>query len=211
MKKSALFSILLILLLSACGAPKPAWGEGEFTIEANSRTMLVNVTGEGPIAVIMANTMTGSIYSWSPLVQVLDPERYTLVNFAYEKNDMISTRRDVSELAAYLEGAGYEKIVCAGGSMGAQACGAIAKDPSTVGLVLLAGAEGASYDEVTIPKLFIGAEGDFKREMELQYEYAAAPKAIQIFPGSAHATELFATDSGDELVQLIADFLAEIP
>ncbi len=176
MKRSFFLSItLFILMLAACGSPKPAWGEGEFTIETSSRTMLVNVTGDGPIAVIMANTMTASLYSWSPLVEAADPERYTMVNFAYEKNDMSSTRRDVNELAAYLQTVGFAKIACLGGSMGAQACGAIAKDPTTVGLVLLAGAEGAKYEEVTIPKLFVAAEGDFKNEMELQHQYAAEP------------------------------------
>jgi hypothetical protein len=212
MKKRSLFTTMfLALVLAACQGSKPAWGEGEFAIEIPSRTMLVEVHGHGPIAVIMANTMTGSLYSWSPLVKAADPERYTMVNFAYTKNDLSSTRRDVSELSAYLVDVGYEKIVCAGGSMGAYACGTVANEPTTVGLVLLAGQEGAAYDKVTIPKLFIAAVGDFKGEMELQHQYAAEPKAIKIFPGAAHATELFATASGEELVNLTLDFLAAIP
>ncbi len=213
MKKQLLFHSVFLVFVLAVGACKggPAWGEGEFPIEIPSRTMLVEVHGHGPIAVIMANTMTGSLDSWSPLVEAADPERYTMVNFAYAKNDLSSTRRDVSELAAYLQSVGYEKIVCAGGSMGAYACGVIAGEPSTAGLVLLAGQEGADYEKVTIPKLFIAAEEDFKGEMELQHQYAAEPKAIKIFPGAAHATELFATASGEELVNLIMDFLAEIP
>jgi len=212
MKKQSLFpAIVLVLILAACQNAKPAWGEGEFAIEIPSRTMLVEVHGHGPIAVIMANTMTGSLHAWSPLVQAADPERYTMVNFAYTKNDLSSTRRDVSELSAHLVSVGYEKIVCAGGSMGAYACGTVAKEPTTVGLVLLAGQEGADYAEVTVPKLFIAAEGDFKGEMELQHQYAAEPKAIKIFPGAAHATALFATESEEELVNLIMDFLAEIP
>jgi hypothetical protein len=211
MKKRSLFTIIfLAIVFAACQGAKPAWGEGEFAIEIPSRTMLLEVHGHGPIAVIMANTMTGSLYSWSPLVQAADPERYTMVNFAYTKNDLSSTRRDVSELSTYLVGVGYEKIVCAGGSMGAYACGTVAKEPTTVGLVLLAGQEGADYAEVTVPKLFIAAEGDFKREMELQHQYAAEPKAIRIFPGAAHATALFATASEAELVSLILDFLAGI-
>jgi hypothetical protein len=212
MKQCILFSVTLLLLtLSACGTAQPAWGEGEFVIETNSHKMLLNVTGSGPIAVIMANTMTGSMSEWSTLVGAVDLQRYTMVNFTYERNDFVTTRRDVSELAAYLRTVGFEKIACLGGSMGAYACGAIAKEPTTMGLILMAGSEGADYEEVTIPKLFIAAEENYRNEIELQYQFAAEPKAIQIYPGNAHATELFASPSGGELIQLIVDFLGAIP
>jgi hypothetical protein len=238
MPKQLVFSILMLtLILAACQtaaslptstplpmptqtevvtttvipSPTPVWGLGEFVIQVKSRAMIVEVNGHGPTAIIMANTMAGSPYSWHLLVEALDPETYTMVNFKYTVKDVISSRRDVTELADYLEGMGYKKIICAGGSMGAQACGVMAKRPTTVGLVLLAGFKGAAYDEVIVPKLFIAAENDFKQEMETQYRAAAEPKAIHIFPGGAHATDLFDTTSGDEVIKLIEDFLAQIP
>jgi pimeloyl-ACP methyl ester carboxylesterase len=173
--------------------------------------MIVEVHGHGSIAVIMASTTLGTPYSWHTLVEAADPERYTMVNFKYTIKEMSPARRDVTELAAYLENLGYEQIICVGGSLGAQACGAIANRPTTIALVLMAGFKGASYEKITIPKLFIAAENDFKQEMENQHRIAAEPKAIQIFPGGAHATDLFATESGDDVVKAILDFFAEVP
>ncbi|MEJ2013451.1 MAG: hypothetical protein P8X64_14655 [Anaerolineales bacterium] len=39
------------------------------------------------------------------------------------------------------------------------------------------------------------------------YAVAPEPKALQIFPGSVHGTDIFATSQGEELRDLLVDFL----
>jgi pimeloyl-ACP methyl ester carboxylesterase len=191
----------------------PAWGEGEFVIQVKSRPMIVEVHGHGSIAVIMANTTLGTPYSWHTLVEAADPERYTMVNFKYMIKEQSPARRDATELAAYLEELGYEKIACLGGSLGTLACGALARKPTTVALALMAGFEGADYGTVEIPKLFIAGESDeyYRKDIETQYLSAAEPKVLQIFPSGAHATDLFTSEAGDDVIKVILDFLGEIP
>jgi hypothetical protein len=64
--------------------------------------------------------------------------------------------------------------------------------------------------QLALPKLFVTAENDgsgVPATIKQMYAVASEPKALQIFPGSMHGTDTFATAQGEELRDLLVDFL----
>lgn len=64
-----------------------------------------------------------------------------------------------------------------------------------------------------IPKLFITAEHDnivpavISRQL---FDLAADPKEWQTYPGTAHGTDLFDTEYGEEMQQRILEFILAV-
>jgi hypothetical protein len=61
--------------------------------------------------------------------------------------------------------------------------------------------------------LFISAENDDTVAIDKTrslFELAAEPKEWQTYPGTAHGTDLFETENGDELQKRILDFILAI-
>jgi len=46
--------------------------------------------------------------------------------------------------------------------------------------------------------------------MKAMYEAAPDSKALKIFPGTVHGTDIFATPQGDEFRDLLVDFLEKL-
>ncbi len=64
-----------------------------------------------------------------------------------------------------------------------------------------------------IPKLFITAEHDDTvdpAKMRALFDLAAEPKEWQTYPGTAHGTDLFETENGEELQKRILSFILAI-
>jgi len=69
-----------------------------------------------------------------------------------------------------------------------------------------------SDDEVKAikaPKLFMASENDdpFVTDARHMYAIAGPPKEIHIYPGSAHGTDLFGGDNGDDPAQRVLHFI----
>jgi len=122
----------------------------------------------------------------------------------------------------YTRDMGAEKMVLVGASLGGVASARLAIETSPNGLVIVAAPRtidewgfeiGLGDVNIDMPKLFITAEQDSvvdpSRTREL-FDLAAEPKAWQTYPGTAHGTDLFETESKEAMQQRILDFVLMI-
>jgi len=129
---------------------------------------------------------------------------------------------DARAAIAFVREQGAEKIILAGASLGGCASAKLAVESEASGLIVLAsppsipqwGFEIQSADLNTeIPKLFITAENDGTVPAEATralYDLAAEPKDWQTYPGSAHGTNLFETESKSDLQLRILEFIQSV-
>lgn len=117
---------------------------------------------------------------------------------------------------------GAENVILAGASLGGIASAKLAIESGASGLIIFASPpkipnhdfeiEAADLD-IAIPKLFLTAENDSlvpASASRAMYEMAAEPKEWQSYPGTAHGTDLFKTESGKEVQERILVFILEI-
>ena len=186
--------------------------------------------GSGKTAVIfsvMGNCKPG----WREFAQLTAAQGFMALTYQWH-GCRGSGSANESELRKFIEDAraavnfvreqGAEKIILVGASLGGCASAKLAVEAQASGLVVLASPpsipqwsfEIDSADFATdIPKLFITAENDntvaASKTREL-YELAGEPKEWQTYPGTAHGTDLFDTESGQELQQRILEFILTV-
>jgi uncharacterized protein len=129
---------------------------------------------------------------------------------------------DLRGAIQFMRGLGAEKIILVGASLGGVASAKLAVESSPNGLVIVASPR--KIDEwgfeielgdvnIDMPKLFITAEHDsvvsVNRSREL-FDLVAEPKEWQTYPGTAHGTDLFDTESGEAMRKRILDFILAI-
>ena len=236
-KTRAPIFILTALLLAACGtreaqppavSPAPAFEEVTFTTQ-DERQLAGRIYGDGEVAVILAHMLSRghSQLNWAFFAEELAGRGYTVLTFDFRgmgkssgniQQEVHLTRIDARTAIQYLQGRGFEKIVCIGASMGGTACLSAALDTDLSGVVSLSAPDSmgapteltrADLAGLAIPKLFIFAEDDqpYAGENRQMYQDAAEPKEIHVFSGGSHGTNLFNTGYRDQLMQLIFDFL----
>ena len=190
--------------------------------------------GDGDIAVILAHQGTPGAdqVSWQSFANLLSEHGYTALAFDFRGVGQSEGRlqyshlaMDVSAAAQFLEGRNYQKILCAGASMGGTACIRAAQDHTFDGLAILASTMTAGSGAnslrltpedlvgLTQPKLFISAEKDFSlvvNDTKHMYELSPDPKNLLFLPGVQHGTNLFGTDSGEELNAAMLRFIENI-
>ena len=191
--------------------------------------------GDGAIAVILAHqgTYGADQTTWHPFARLLAERGYTALTFDFRGVGQSGGRllygnlaMDVNAAAQFLQNRGYKQIICIGASMGGTACIRAAQDHVFVGLVTLASTMSAGsgssslhltsddLENLTQPKLFISADNDndivvydTKRRL---YELSPAPKNLLLLPGTQHGTDLFNTDTGEELSTAMLRFIENI-
>ncbi len=116
---------------------------------------------------------------------------------------------------------GFDQIVCLGTSMGGSGCLAAALDMELTGFAMLSSPMDIGrlqtltqekLQSLTIPKILMIAEDDrvgpnFVAEFIDMTENIAEPKEIYIYPGDEHAAELFYTEFGDEVQEILFNFV----
>lgn len=117
---------------------------------------------------------------------------------------------------------GAEKIILAGASLGGLASAKLAIESNASGLIIFASpVEIARWDfkieaedlHTDIPKLFLTAESDSVVPLassQALYDLAAEPKEWQTYPGTAHGTDLFNEDHGEEAARRILEFILSV-
>jgi uncharacterized protein len=69
---------------------------------------------------------------------------------------------------------------------------------------------GLSNNEIraiSAPKLFINSTGDiFADDTQQMFQKARPPKALHLYPGSAHGVAIFETGNGQDLIARIIAF-----
>ena len=129
---------------------------------------------------------------------------------------------DARGAISFVRDQGAENIILAGASLGGIASAKLAIESRASGLIIFASPPKIpNYDfsitasdlNVNVPKLFITAENDSvvpADESRKMYEMAAEPKEWQSYPGTAHGTDVFKTDSGREAQERILAFILAI-
>jgi esterase/lipase len=153
---------------------------------------------------------------------------------AFEKVD-----KDVKAAMTALRERGFVRIACIGVGLGGIACAKSGKEPNMAGLVLVSSpieiTTGTLVEEpelqmivntleivpedlkgLNYPILIIVAEDDkaagrpFAEMAQTIYDFSSEPKEIKVFPGSYHSMELFRSEQGNEINNLIIDFIERI-
>ena len=129
---------------------------------------------------------------------------------------------DLRGAIAFMRAQGAKKIILVGASLGGCASAKLTVESQVDGLVVVASpaeipqwgfAIEADDVDSDIPKLFITAEEDGTVPLEASqglFDLAAEPKEWQTYPGTAHGTELFETQSKDEFQQQILEFILAV-
>jgi len=192
------------------------------------------ITGElyetGTTAVIfsvMGNCKPG----WREFAQLTAAQGFMALTYQWRgcrdsgSVDEVEIQKFVNDLRgaiAFMREQGATKIILVGASLGGCASAKLAVESQTAGLVVVASppeisqwdfaVESADLD-TDIPKLFITAENDgtvpasATREL---FDLAAEPKEWQTYPGTAHGTDLFEGENGDEAQERILKFILAV-
>lgn len=192
-------------------------------------TIIGELYGTGRTAVIfsvMGNCKPG----WRELAQLTAAQGYRALTYQWrgcKANSvdgalMQKFLDDTRAAIAFVREQGAEKIILVGASLGGCASAKLAVESQASGLVILSsppsisqwGFEIEAADLNTdIPKLFITAENDNTVPADSTralYDLAAEPREWQIYPGSAHGTDLFEEQNAAELQERILGFIQMI-
>jgi len=189
------------------------------------------VFGEGDLAVILAHMGMPDVdqQSWQPFARLLAERGFTALTFDFrgrgksEGNPVFNTLPyDVDAAIQFLQDRGYERIVCIGASMGGTACMRAALDHDLAGLGVIASVmsngkpnQVSAYEvqQLTLPKVFAYAGNEAPAvviDMKIISDLAPEPKLVQVYQASAHGTNLFNTEYGGQLTELLIGFLEAI-
>lgn len=203
-------------------------------LAADGVSLAGTLFGEGDRAIVLAHQGTAGAdqTSWHPFAQVLAEHGFAALAFDFRGVGRSSGRvgeraldQDLAAAVQLLRDLGYDEIVCVGASMGGTACLRLAVDEGFAGLATLGSAMVAGRGDpvrvsdadlklLSLPKLFITAEGDNYTVVDHtkhMFEASPEPKALHLLPGEAHGTDLFNTEQGDALTEILLEFLVSLP
>jgi esterase/lipase len=186
--------------------------------------------GSGETAVIFS-VMGNCERGWEDMAKLVAQHEITALTYQWrgcrESGGAVEPelRKFVDDLRGaiqFMRDRGVKKIILAGASLGGVASAKLAVESSPNGLIILAAPReieewnfeiGLGDVNIDMPKLFITAENDsvvpIERSREL-FDLVAEPKEWQIYPGTAHGTDLFETQSAIELQEQILNFILSI-
>jgi hypothetical protein len=152
---------------------------------------------------------SGGEAQWSPFVEAVDQQKFTVVTFSYLQDDYASAAQETNIVLQRLRESGYKRVVCIGASLGVTSCASIAQEPEMIGIVLIAGPNNAGSLDKTYPKLFIaGGNDQWAIATQKAYDLADEPKTLVLFPGNGvHGTGLFYSPDRDKFLKLLVDFV----
>ncbi len=191
-------------------------------------TLAGTMFGEGDFVVILTHMgIPGTNQSsWHPFARSLAERGFRVLTFDFRgrgesggKLEFNKLPFDMDAAIQYLNELGYTRIACIGASMGGTACMRAALDHDLVGLGVIASIlsngkpNEVSMDEIqqlNLPKIFIYGAYDFPTvitDMKTMSASAPEPKTVQVYPTFEHGTDIFDTDYGNQLSELLINFL----
>ena len=164
--------------------------------------------------------------SWTSFAEYIAQRGFGALTFNF-RADRSKLDREVRAAVGFLRDQGYQRIVCMGASMGGTASLKAAVDTDLAGVVVISslwttgsGSTGGTLTvrrkdlaQLTLPKLFVTTDKDghgVPATIKAMYEAAPEPKALKIFPGTVHGTDIFLTPQGDEFRDLLVGFLEDL-
>jgi dienelactone hydrolase len=236
-------AVLAIALLGACGgsddtgAPSPGAGTagGEvtapeeelihgcidpdqakaLTIESGS-TLEAAVFGDGPVGVVAAHELGGSLCNWASIAADLADQGYRVLVFDSEApataaSDMLAATEKLRDLGA-------KRIIVGGASLGGTAAlMTAARARNVVGALSLSAPtaygnlEGMpAVRRFRGPILFVAGAGDTRFALDARRLYRAAAsseKELLIVAGSEHGTDLYGGPAAERVARAVDDLL----
>lgn len=189
--------------------------------------LAVGVAGEGPVGVVIANTLVGYHCDWLVWADHLAKSGFRVAVFEYGfiprtvgvpamldhgSGEMIAVGEELRKLGA-------QKIVYAGGSLGGSVALATAADPAAraAGVISLSGGLDGQQDTVrrlTVPAIYVVAEDDFTggaANLAKELHKATTGSSLAVYPGAQHAGEMFGDERyADELLAKLDAFLRAV-
>lgn len=188
-----------------------------FAYAGEATDPVVAIMGEGPASVIVSSERSGSVCPWLPLAERLVDAGYEVALYqrlaGAPDDDAVNY---VVDMTALMRDRGSEQVFLVGGSLGGGASldAAASIQPPVDGLVNLSGGRVDSEDaaaELTVPLLQIVAASDSAFPRSARRIDAAATQApareLIVLPGRAHASDFFAVDQSELVLDLIVEFL----
>lgn len=191
---------------------------------ADGLTLRGQLHGRGQNWVILSNMSDSPPTIWDPLLPGLLEQGYRVLTYDYRgrggsdgRPSFPAAADDLRAAVDFARAQGAERVALVGASLGGMAVGNVAAEGEFAAAVILSAPTGTSGFEVPdaalaaseAPKLFVNSEGDrFIEDTRHMFAAAGEPKTLQIYPGNAHGTDLFATEHGPDLINLLLEFLA---
>ncbi len=209
--------------------PTPAWRSISFTTP-DGATLGGTLYGRGETAVIFS-VMGNCSQGWGEMASLAADHGIMALTYQWRgckesgtvvDDEMKKFVDDLRGAINFMRDQGVKRIILAGASLGGCASAKLAVESQASGLVVIASPAQipgwrfeiyAADMNTDIPKLFITAENDdtvAAGKTHGLYDLASEPKEWQTYPGTAHGTDLFKTESGDQLQQKILDFVLSI-
>jgi dienelactone hydrolase len=216
-------------LVGCNGGPSVRFTPLTVTSPSTGAGLAVGVAGEGPVGVVIANTLTGYHCDWLMWADHLVKRGFRVAVFEYGVVPqtvgipaMLDRGSDeMAAVGAGLRKLGTQKVVYAGGSLGGSVALVTAVDPAAeaAGVISLSGGlDGMEElaERLSVPALYAAAEedtgggvADLARSL-----HKATPEGrstLLVYPGAQHAGEMF-TDKryADELQAKLEAFLRDV-
>lgn len=161
--------------------------------------------GDNEVLVILSHMRPNDQTAWFDFARELADEGYAALTFNFRgygesggDQDFDQLDEDLAAVIGYMRDRGVQQIFLVGASMGATTSLVVAAQEPVEGVVALSPpAQFESQDalaavgSVGAPKLFIASEGDAPAlRFDELLAAAAQPKEDELYPGSAHGTDL---------------------
>jgi alpha-beta hydrolase superfamily lysophospholipase len=177
--------------------------------------------------VILSNNGDGRQANWQPLVEELVRRGYAVLTYDWRglgassggARDWTLAPRDTLAAIGAARANGTQRLILGGGSLGGITSVKQAGSPGVAGIVVISSPTNVapltiSAQEmagIAVPKLFVASKQDRivpVEQTQLLYDYAPQPKALKIYDGGAHGSDLLTGGDRDHVIGLIADFVA---
>jgi esterase/lipase len=192
-------------------------------------TLTGTLSGTGATALILSNMGDNDPTAWEGEAPRFAEEGYLVLTYGFRYPSHTNrftaamanqTVDDLQAAVAFVRTRGAETIVLVGASLGGMATAKVAAriQPAAV-VVISSPADLLEFDfqvtvdelaAITAPKLLIASQDDTivpSSATQQMFDLATEPKAIQIYPGSAHGVQLFATEQAADLRQRLLAFV----
>jgi uncharacterized protein len=222
---------ILVLGLAGCGGRSHATDTTEppdaRTVtfpSADGVTLSGRVFGSGTRGVVLAHMYPSDQSSWYATAAELAGDGYLVLTFDFRGYGTSTGAKQIDRIAEDLHAAvmeirtlGADEVGLVGASMGGTAALIVAAtDPVDAVVTLSAPVEfqGLSAREavaqVKPPKLFMAAEGDEGAQGARDlYRAAPEPREMELFPGTAHGTDLLSGPESEQVKARMLSFLKQ--
>jgi len=226
-KVKLLLILLLLLLAAGCQTkvskklPVPKYRQVQFKTD-DGLVLVGKLYGKGKTGVILSHMYPADQESWRPLALFLSQRGYKVLTYNFRGYLPSQGERQIALLDKDLLTAikfmrpQVEKLFLVGASMGGTASLKVLNKVKVNGVVTISAppefqglAVGEKWAQTIVPKLFLATNNDgqaafFARQF---YRQAYEPKELEIYPGSAHGTNLFYTSLKQKLFRRLDNFM----